>query len=403
VTVRVLVLSNLYPPNAMGGYELSCRDVVDRWRSRGHEVDVLTTSGQVDGVVEPDNPGPHVHRDLRWYWSQHQFVRPDLRSCLLLERANHEALDRALQRCRPDVVSVWHMGGMSLSLLSALDERQVPWVGNICDDWPSYGPRADAWMRFWNGVRRPLAGAAARIAGVPTRLPDLDRHAHSVVSSFTREQVRSSTRWKLPRSVVVGSGIDLVDFPLAASATTKPWRGELLAVGRVEPRKGFDSAVRALAYLPAQTLLRIAGVAEPAHLAELRDIAATCGVADRLVVEAVPRAQLRRLYAAADAVLFPSRWQEPFGLVPLEAMSQATPVVATRQGGSAEYLVNDGNCLEVPVDDPRALAAAVNRLAGDEDLRLRLASEGLRTAHDHTVDRLADELEQLHLAEVGRC
>ncbi len=49
--------------------------------------------------------------------------------------------------------------------------------------------------------------------------------------------------------------------------------------------------------------------------------------------------------AAADALLFPVQWEEPWGLVPLEAMASGTPVVATGTGGSGEYLRDGDNCL----------------------------------------------------------
>ncbi|MCU1594792.1 MAG: hypothetical protein JWO12_2184 [Frankiales bacterium] len=397
--MRVLVLSNLYPPNAMGGYELSCRDVVDSWRARGHEVSVLTTAEPVAGVVEPEVSQPHVRRELEWYWSAHAFHRPSLVQRWALERRNQERLRAALHELRPDVVSVWHMGGMSLSLLAGLDRAGVPAVLNICDEWPDYGPKVDAWSRGWGRVPSLLRPLGTALCGVPTTLADLDRHAHAFVSAYTRDRLRERTRWSFPRATVVGSGVDGLDFPLVREVAPRPWSWELLAVGRVEPRKGFDSAVRALAHLPAQTRLRIAGVAEPTHLSELRVLAAEVGAADRLVVEAVPRGELRARYAAADVVLFPSRWDEPFGLVPLEAMTQATPVVATRKGGSAEFLEDGANCLEVPADDPMSLAAAVHRLALDPGLRRRLAEGGLLTAAAHTLERLADVLEQMHAQE----
>jgi glycosyltransferase involved in cell wall biosynthesis len=77
-------------------------------------------------------------------------------------------------------------------------------------------------------------------------------------------------------------------------------------------------------------------------------------------------------------------------------MTQRTPVVATRRGGSAEFLVDGENCLEIPADDPVALAAAVQRLAEQPALRARLVAGGLATAAEHTIDRLADRLEVLH-------
>ena len=57
--MRILVLSNLYPPDFIGGYELGCRRVVDALLARGHEVRVLTTAPRT-----PVPPVPHVHRTL---------------------------------------------------------------------------------------------------------------------------------------------------------------------------------------------------------------------------------------------------------------------------------------------------------------------------------------------------
>ena len=62
----ILVLSNMYPPHHMGGYELSCRDVVDRWRATGHDVTVLTSTMRLPGVDDPpDERGAGVRRDLQ--------------------------------------------------------------------------------------------------------------------------------------------------------------------------------------------------------------------------------------------------------------------------------------------------------------------------------------------------
>jgi glycosyltransferase involved in cell wall biosynthesis len=392
--VRVLVLSNLYPPNALGGYELACRDVVDRWRGKGHEVTVLTTSTAVSGTVETGSDDPHVVRRLEWWWADHVFLDPGPRGRLALERRVHRVLDEVLAQVRPEVVSVWHMGGMPLSLLRSLDERGLPVVYNLADDWPAYGPQVDPWQR---STRRLPKGLVRRLTGVPAGLPDLDRAKVSSFSAFTVAQLRRRTRWSFPDVTVTGGGVDVRDFPLVASGPPRPWTWQLLAVGRVERRKGFDTAVAALAELPPEARLRIAGVDDGTHQRELEGLAAELGVADRVVVAGVPRAELRQLYAGADALLFPSRWEEPFGIVPLEAMTQATPVVATRRGGSAEYLTDGSNCLAVAHDDPPAMAAALRRLAGDDELRRRLADGGLRTAAELTTDHLADRLEALHL------
>ncbi|MDQ3423040.1 MAG: glycosyltransferase, partial [Actinomycetota bacterium] len=294
------------------------------------------------------------------------------------------------------VASVWHMGGMPLSLLTALERAAVPMVLNLCDDWPVYAPATDAWLDGWS--RRPAAfrALADRLTGLPTSLPDLDRHRAFFVSAFTRDSVRARGRWGFGDAVVIPLGVDGADFPVI-DQPPRQWGGRLLGVGRLEPRKGFDTAVRALPLLPG-VHLELLGVADPEHLAELEQLAEQLGVRERVTFSAVPRSQLRERYAAADAVIFPSRWDEPFGLVPLEAMTQGTPVVATRQGGSAEFLVDGVNCLAVPKDDPVAVTAAVNRLATDPALRDRLTRGGQATAERLTADRLAESLEELHAA-----
>ena len=396
--MRVLVLGSTYPPHALGGYELSCADVVRRWCAAGHEVDVLTTDLRVPGVS--DVPEPQVRRTLRWYWDDHRLLRPSWPRRVELERHDQTELVQCLER-RPDVVSVWGMGAMPLQLVTTLVRSQVPVVLVVCDDWLWYGPHIDPWTHAFTGRPR-LGRLVERMTGLPTRLPaDLDERVDAVfVSERTRQLVRDRTPWQFPRSVVIASGIDLEDFPLAA-AEERPWRGRLLCVGRLDPRKGFATAVRALPDLPDATL-DVVGHADPLHARELRDLADSLDVADRVRFDVAERGQLRHVYGAADALLFTSAWEEPFGLVPLEAMACATPVVAVPSGGAADYLVDRENALLVPAGDAPAMAAAVRRLASDPVLRARLVAGGLTTAARFTTDRYAEELERVHLEAAGR-
>jgi glycosyltransferase involved in cell wall biosynthesis len=109
------------------------------------------------------------------------------------------------------------------------------------------------------------------------------------------------------------------------------------------------------------------------------------GVADRVHFAGhCGRAEIVEAYGRADAVVFPVRWEEPWGLVPLEAMGRGRPVVATGRGGSGEYLRDEHNCLLFDADDADSLAAALIRLAGDAALRARLRRNGLETARRYT-------------------
>jgi glycosyltransferase involved in cell wall biosynthesis len=369
--MRVLVLSNLYPPAAVGGYERMCRDVVDRWRLRGHEITVLTTTfGGAGQAVEAG-----VHRRLALYWNGEEIVCPPLLQQLRFERANQRALARALRAARPDVVSVWGMGGLSLGLLAAIIDRGLPITYVVGDDWLVYGRWADCWTRRLDS-RSPHVRRLTRLLRLPGAPPALGAAgAFYFVSEFTRRRAEEVAGMEMRRVAVVPAGIDHTDFPPVAPQE-RPWRWSLLCVGRLERTKGFDAAIRALAELPSETLTIVGSVGS--YRDELALLARELGVTDRVRWERCDRSELAGRYRSADALIFPSTGHEAFGLVPLEAMACATPVVATGVGGSAEYLAGEENCILVPPDSPAEIAAALRRLAADDGLRRRLISAGIQ-------------------------
>jgi glycogen(starch) synthase len=420
--LRILVVTNMYPPHAYGGYELGCRDVVERWRRRGHEVLVLTSTVEVDGV-SPVGSGERsrVRRDLQLYWEDHEILRPSPWRRLRAELANRAAFDRTVDEFHPDVCSAWAMGAMSLGLLARAGQRGLPVVPVVCDEWPVYGPRLDAWLRLFSADRpgtgrhaRRAAGRVARVVtGLPTAPPALDSLGPACFGSRAlRDAVRAASPWRFPDSAVVPWGIDASDFgpgvPLEAVADRRRsrWDWRLLVVGRIDPRKGADVAIRALARCPETATLDVVGRGDDRHRAELEALARSIGVGQRVRFDQVARHQLAARYRRADALIFPPRWAEPFGLVPLEAMACGTPVAASPTGGSTEFLVDAanaaGNCVTFASGDADGLAAALARLAGDRGLRQRLVHAGMATASRLTVDAMAEGLEEWHHEAVDR-
>jgi glycosyltransferase involved in cell wall biosynthesis len=294
-------------------------------------------------------------------------------------------LRRHLREFAPDVVAWWPMGAMSLSMIELVRGRGLPAVGFVHDRWMLYGPGADGWQRTVGRF-----GPAARAAGVASRVPtqlELGRSARWVFSS---EALRRETLESLPLADtgVAHPGIESALFP---AAPRREWTGRLLYVGRIDAPKGIATAITALVSLP-EMILDVVGTGAQWHEAELRDLARDLGLADRVRFRGpAPRSGLAEAYAGADAVVFPVLWEEPWGLVPLEAMAVGRPVVATGSGGSAEYLRHERNCLIFePRDDPGALVEALGRLASDAALRRRLRENGFETARGHS-DRVFNE------------
>jgi len=393
--VRVLVVTNMYPPHHYGGYEVTCAEFVAHLERIGHEPEVLTSDIEVPGVTTGDEP--HVTRALRLYWRDHVVLEPGPRGALRIERANRAAVLDALDRTRPDVVSVWNLGCVSLDVLRVLAEHRIPTVHVVSDDWPVYAPLVDGWLR-WGRRLGPARRVVERVTGAACRPPELGDHgSFCFISDATR--LAAATRWSLPRAGVGYCGFNEQLFPLAGQAPRDGWSWRLLHVGRIDERKGIHVAIDALAHLPEVAVLHVDGWGDDETLRSLRDRAARAGVAERVRFQVTPREQLASVYATADIVLFPTLWSEPFGLVPLEAMACSTPVVATGTGGSGEYLLDGVNCLRVPPGDPAALAAAARALAGDGDLRRRLVEGGWTTAGELTLGRWLELLEAWHRGE----
>jgi len=396
--MRVLTVGNMYPPLSLGGYELAWHSSVEQLRSRGHRVRVLTT----DYGLEPGAPSdadPEVFRELRWYWHDHAWPRLGLRERLRLERANDRVLRRHLDELSPDVVAWWAMGGMSLGLIETVRRLGIPAAGVVNDDWLIYGPDVDAWTRIFRGRRRWAAWPVERLTGLPTRVDLAGVGPVSFASADLRERARG--RGVAPVRAEVGHRG--VEPELFRPAPPRPWRWRLLYVGRIDRRKGIDLAIEALRSLPDAASLEVVGEGDESHLGELRRLAAEPGLAGRVSFGVSGREQLRERYADADAVLFPVRWQEPWGLVPLEAMAVGTPVVASGRGGSAEYLRDRSNCLIFDPDaGPGDLARAVRELGDDPALRERLREGGLETAAGLSVAVYDESIERLLLDAAGQ-
>ncbi|MSX91987.1 MAG: glycosyltransferase, partial [Actinobacteria bacterium] len=174
----------------------------------------------------------------------------------------------------------------------------------------------------------------------------------------------------------------------------------LVGISRLVPRKGFDTAVRAAALLHKSRpnlVLAIAGGGRDAE--RLQDLATSLNAPVKFLGR-VSNDDLPRLYGCADVytMLCRNRWggleQEGFGIVFLEAAACGVPQVAGDSGGAAEAVADGETGLVVrEPDDPREVAAAIERLLDDPDLRARMGSAGReRAVREFSYDVLAHRL-----------
>ena len=364
--LKVLTVTLDYPPPLSGGYGVICAQVCTWLKSRGHEVLVLTALPADRGIVEAtsgEEEGPvPVRRTLRSYWDGSACLDLPVQEVLAVEQHNQAQIRDVLATYRPDVLAFWHMGAMSLGLITTTARLGFPLVFVIGDDWLCYSGWTDTWLR-WCNEHPEQAPAVQRHTGLPTRLPDLGALGiFCFVSAWTKRRAEQIGGWHFPRAQIIFPGISPTEFPPLAEVPDQPWRWRLLWVGRVIEEKGVETAIHALSLLSPHAALSIVGMVDPPYQRHLEALAAMLGVASRLPFSLASRKQVRQHYQQAEATLFTSMMEhEAFGLVPLEAMASGCPVIATGVGGSGEYCLDGVNCLRVPPADPAALSRLIVR------------------------------------------
>lgn len=385
--LRLLVLTNLYPPLGVGGYEERCRVVVEGLRERGHQVQVLTSTYRAAEV----SPESEVRRVLRL---QGYLQEPWLpwRELLALERHNHQQLCEAIRDWNPEMVHVWNMGGLSKSLLVPLLQAARPCVLDISDHWLARSLRADVWLKAWNGE----VGPAAMRPVLRLMLPRL-------LSLWGHQGWRWS-EWKMPRlyfcsqflrDLTAQSGLPVTHgaiipcgIPTRRFAVRPPSqeRRRLLWVGRLHPDKDPITAIEAVRQLRADGVdvtLHLYGRGTPEFTAQVMDVITRAGLKDQVQLQQARPEEMPEIYARHDLLLFTSQWGEPFALTPLEAMAAGLPVVAAADGGTPELIESGVNGLLVPPRDAAALAAAVRELGRDPDKTQAMAEAGRATVLAH--------------------
>lgn len=148
-----------------------------------------------------------------------------------------------------------------------------------------------------------------------------------------------------------------------------------LFVGQLIRAKGLDILLKAMALLPKEYSLTIAGSGK--QEGEYKKLAEKLKLQERVAfLGRLPQDRLLKLYNCCCCLVLPSRWPEPFGLVGLEAMHAGACVIASQVGGISEWLQNGKTGILVPPNDPKLLSEAMLKVGSDSDLGKKLGASG---------------------------
>ena len=396
--MKILVLTNLYPPHHAGTYDLRCEAAVNNLKLRGHQLRVLTST---HGMKMPQQGG-EVERRLTLNGVHDHELVTDYGALKKLETENHAALRDAIASFAPEVVHVFSLFGLSKSFLFHLRHCGVPTLYDVADNWLTLEVRNDPWLRWWNHPTSSFARKALELSGqrnsadelAPTRLmkgydrmPELyaEHTPANSLNAFRFERIYFASPWlkevaeaagfQVGHGEVIYPGVATQNFVAEVKPASAPVE-KFLVVSSLHKRSGVMTAVKAIQRLrqnKVRASLSIYGKGDSSYVAELRSLIAL----QQLPVEFLNVSNLVRdlpaIYRRHDALLYTSEEPEPFSFTVLEAMAAGLPVIGTALGGTRELLRHGENAFTYTPGEPYELAQRVQELQLSPALRVQMA------------------------------
>lgn len=392
--MRILVISNLYPPNHSSGYERGCQDIVNFLKSRQHHIRVLTSTDRTQKLRFDDE----ILRVLTM--NSEDF--PDWKKVFLKEFTNQTIFKKICLEFDPEITFFFDLSHISLSLHSLAQNLGIPSCAYYANNW-FVTQELDQWHQIWpegNKGFRVLRYLSHRFHLQPPQA--LGPSPNSIFANRYLKNISIQLKKSIPDSHVIPWGIDASRFPYIKKAEPKP--GRLLYAGQIHPDKGIEDIIKALHLLNRNGGKHIFSLAlagddkSPAeYVRYLWELAEKLGIADNLTfLGPIEAEKMPNLYQSYDILVSPSHKEDSSNRTLMEAMSSGIPVVAVLTNSNSEILEQGVNALMFPKSDPGSCATKIRRLSEDRKLweSLRVNARGT-IEKNYQLERTGDSLEKV--------
>ncbi len=420
--MRILIPSDVFPPDGKGGAAWSSHALARALLARGHSVSAIVPARGRRGVAPFDALGVPALR-VGYSAPRLPIVQNYFRHELLWRPYARAIVAEARRGPPPDVIHAQHVQAAPAAVLAGR-ELGAPVVVTVRDHWPwdyfatgLHGDRLPYHRPGWPGLATdlfarlgPLQGAAA-LPAIPYMLAHLRRRAAFLAQADAVIACSHYIAGRL-RGIVAPERIHvlhhMVDIAANTAAAAPPpastWEGALLLfAGKLEPNKGaglLPAIFRALRDTgPAQTPFTLVIAGDGALRGRLTTELGALGVNTRFL-DWAGHDETLRLMARCDLLLFPSAWGEPLSRVLLEAAALGAPILAMPTGGTPD-IIADGVTGALACT-PQAFAARLAELLARPEQRERLGAAALAAARRRfDVPAVIPQYEALYTSLAG--
>ncbi len=387
--MNICVVSNHYRP--LGGTEQYILSMLDSLEQNQHRTAVLTANAS--DISSPGRPvwifpglaDEANNRGRSWLFSMEEKILEFNTDLLYLHNIPDAETVAHLASIRPSVRFI-HDHGLICPRRSAM----FPFGWGICNGSSGIRCRVNTMLRLC--LLRPPGITFRTVAGIRRGIK-LHQGLRLLVASHYMQR-------RLIQNGVSAERIDVLPYYCTyESCETSEWGNYVLFVGRMVPEKGLDCLLSAVRNWPESLVLKVAG--DGPFLKKYQVMAQKMGLSSKVdILGDVPHAHLRELYRKCLALVVPSIWGEPFGIVGLEAMACGKPVVAFDVGGVSDWLSDGENGFLVPRKDIRLLSERICQLEADSTLAKKMGEAGRRRyLEKFSKDRHIRRLEEIFAEE----
>lgn len=407
--MKLLFLSNLYPPNEIGGYEKLCYSIAQGMVDKGYEVVVLTSNY---GEKKYNHKNQKVINELKLHINSENIYTPFLGSeeeKRLINERNINCYKKVIESEQPDLVFIWNLFFLDQSFLSVLCEDNIKKVFFLTDNWLLFFVNPEFIGSYMNQQTTKMRNQNIRhymkkfIELFPSKKCNIFfQNFSAIFSSNYMLQLYKTAGIKFDESKLIYNGVELKKLrnikKIDRSFFVSEERINLFFAGRIVDVKGLDVLLRSLNLLINEKrytniFLKVIGDnSDSVYMKKINDYIKNHKL-ERYVSFQKPVSEEKLLeeFQKNDIFIFPSLY-EPFSLTLIYAQASGIPTIASKTGGNPEIIINGKTGMLYDKFNYKKLARIIIELINKPGLRNRISENAMENANKFGLDEMKDRI-----------